>query len=78
MASLSDRLPLNVAGRFFVDSSCIDCDQCRSEAPEFFARDGENGTSYVIRQPVTPDEIAKVQQVAANCATGSIGDETQG
>jgi len=78
MASLSDRLPLNIAGRFFVDSSCIDCDQCRTEAPDFFARDGDNGTSYVTRQPVTPEDIEKVQEAAANCATGSIGDETAG
>lgn len=76
MATLTDRLPLNVAGRFYVDSSCIDCDQCRTEAPEFFARDTENGTSYVKRQPVTPDEIAEVEAVVANCATSSIGDET--
>ena len=75
MATLADRLSLNVAGRFFVDSSCIDCDQCRTESPDFFARDGENGTSYVIRQPVTPAEIAEVEAAAANCATGSIGDE---
>jgi len=78
MATLSDRLPLNVAGRFFVDSSCIDCDQCRVEAPEFFARDGDSGTSYVMKQPVTAEEIAAVESAAANCATGSIGDETAG
>jgi ferredoxin len=78
MASLADRLALNVAGRFFVDSSCIDCDQCRTEAPEFFGRDAENGTSYVLRQPVTPEEIGQVQQAANNCATNSIGDETAG
>ncbi len=78
MATLSDRLPLNVAGRFFVDSSCIDCDQCRVEAPEFFARDGDSGTSYVMKQPVTPEEIAAVESAAANCATGSIGDENAG
>ena len=78
MASISDRLSLNVAGRFFVDSSCIDCDQCRTEAPDFFARDEDNGTSYVTRQPVTPEEIELVQQAATNCATSSIGDETTG
>jgi ferredoxin len=75
MATITDRLPINVAGRFYVDSSCIDCDQCRTEAPEFFGRDADNGTSYVMRQPVTPDEIAEVQAAATNCATASIGDE---
>ena len=75
MAIIADRLSLNVAGRFFVDSSCIDCDQCRTESSEFFARDSENGTSYVKRQPVTPEEIIEVAAAAANCATGSSGDE---
>jgi ferredoxin len=78
MATLTDRLPLNVAGRFYVDSSCIDCDQCRAEAPDFFGRDSESGTSFVQRQPTTPEEIELVQQAATNCATGSIGDETAG
>lgn len=75
MATITDRLPINVAGRFYVDSSCIDCDQCRTEAPEFFGRDADNGTSYVKRQPVTPEEIAEVEAAATNCATASIGDE---
>jgi ferredoxin len=75
MATLTDRLPTNVAGRFFVDSSCIDCDQCRTDSPEFFARDADNGTSYVKRQPVTPEEIAGMQAAVNNCATASIGDE---
>ena len=78
MATITERLPLNITGRFFVDSSCIDCDQCRTEAPDFFARDGDNGTSYVQRQPVTPEEIAQVEEAAANCATASIGDELAG
>ena len=75
MATLSDRLPLNVAGRFYVDSTCIDCDQCRAEAPDFFGRDGETGTSYVKRQPDTAEEVALVQQAMSNCATASIGDD---
>lgn len=75
MATLTDRLSLNIAGRFYVDSSCIDCDQCRADAPDFFARDPENGTSYVQRQPATPEEIALVEQAVTNCATASIGDD---
>lgn len=75
MATLTDRLSLNVAGRFYVDSSCIDCDQCRTEAPDFFGRDGDAGTSFVARQPVTDEEIALVQQAANNCATASIGED---
>jgi ferredoxin len=73
MPTLADRLPENVAGRFYVDSSCIDCDQCRTQAPEFFARNAESGFSMVIKQPVTPEEIALVEQAANDCATCSIG-----
>jgi ferredoxin len=75
MATLAERLPLNVAGRFYVDASCIDCDQCRVQAPDFFGRDPETGTSYVKRQPDTADEVALVQQAATDCATSSIGDD---
>ena len=75
MALISERLALNVTGRFYVDASCIDCDQCRTEAPDFFGRDGDNGTSFVKRQPVTPEEIDEVTQAAVNCATSSIGDD---
>ena len=75
MPTLTDRLPENVAGRFYVDSSCIDCDQCRTQAPELFARNADNGTSMVIRQPVPPEEIAQMEQIANDCATGSIGSD---
>lgn len=75
MATLTDRLSLNVAGRFYVDSSCIDCDQCRAIAPDFFGRDNDSGTSFVQRQPQTEEEIALVQEAVTNCATASIGDD---
>lgn len=29
MANVERKLPGNVDGDFFVDDSCIDCDQCR-------------------------------------------------
>ena len=74
MANLSDRLSNNVPGKYYVDSSCIDCDQCRAQAPEFFARD-DNGFSYVIRQPATGEEVNLLEEIAAGCATGSIGND---
>ena len=75
MATLTERLSQNAPGRFYVDATCIDCDQCRTMAPEFFARDAEQGLSFVQRQPGTPEEIAEVEQVMTDCATGSIGDD---
>jgi ferredoxin len=75
MASLTERLAQNAPGRFYVDASCIDCDQCRAIAPEFFARNEETGFSYVVRQPSTPDEIACVEQILVDCAVASIGND---
>src|ERR1019366_793045 len=51
MARLSDRLPENAPGDFFVDSSCIDCATCRTLAPRVFARSDAVGLSVVGCQP---------------------------
>jgi ferredoxin len=75
MAILAERLPGNVPGRFYVDASCIDCDQCRAMAPGFFGRDPESGFSLVLRQPRTEDEVALVTEALVSCALGSIGSD---
>lgn len=51
MADIDEKTPLNVPGKFYVDSSCIDCDLCRETAPENFGRDDDEGVSYVKKQP---------------------------
>ena len=73
MATLTERLPQNVPGRFYVDSSCIDCDQCRSNAPEIFRRDADIGMSVVFRQPQTTEEVRQAQEALEGCPTESIG-----
>jgi ferredoxin len=75
MASTTDRLTQNVPGRYYVDSSCIDCDLCRNTAPEFFRRDDEIGLSIVHRQPVTPEEIALAEEAREGCPSESIGND---
>lgn len=75
MANILDRLPQNVPGRFYVDSSCIDCGLCPSSAPECFQRDDEIGQSYVFRQPETSEGIALCLEALESCPTESIGEE---
>jgi len=71
MANTKLRVRDNVAGEFFVDTTCIDCDTCRALAPEVFADNGEY--SYVRSQPVAePDRRAALRALVA-CPTGSIG-----
>ena len=71
MASAALRLPDNVPGDFFVDSTCIDCDACRQIAPGIFTEDGD--ASIVHRQPVTDDETKRALMALVACPTGSIG-----
>jgi len=75
MARLSERLPENVAGDFYVDSTCIDCDACRQIAPAVFRED--RGQSVVYRQPESADEIRFALMALVACPTASIGTETR-
>jgi ferredoxin len=75
MANPSNRTPRNVAGRYYVDDTCIDCDMCRCDAPAVFRRDDETGFSVVYRQPTTPEEIAAAEEALAACPTESIGND---
>lgn len=71
MASLQQRLPENVPGDFFVDSTCIDCDTCRQLAPDVFRDHGDQCSVY--RQPETHEETRKAMMALVACPTGSIG-----
>jgi ferredoxin len=75
MADKNLKSPENVAGRFYVDDSCIDCDMCRNIAPKFFKRQDEGGYSYVYRQPQTPGEIALAEEARTSCPTETIGND---
>jgi len=71
MANISLRLPENVPGDFFVDSTCIDCDACRQIAPETF-KDGRDA-SIVHHQPETEDATKRALMALVACPTASIG-----
>ena len=57
MAFVKDKLPDNVPGKYYVDRQCIDCDVCRDTSPANFARNDENGYSFVYKQPSTAMEF---------------------
>ncbi len=78
MKTKYEKVPGNVTGRFYNDTSCIDCGMCPDMAPQIFARNDDIGLSYVHRQPVTPEEIALARDALESCPTQSIiedGDE---
>ncbi len=71
MANVRATLEGNVAGNFFVDDTCIDCDLCRQIAPETFTADA--GQSVVSAQPENGAQTHQAQMALVTCPTGSIG-----
>src|SRR5215510_8467483 len=71
MANLKRAYPENVAGNFFVDDTCIDCDLCRQIAPAVFKEASDH--SFVYRQPETIEETHRAGMALVACPTGSIG-----
>src|SRR5215210_2722399 len=71
MANPKKRVPENVPGDFFVDSTCIDCDACRQIAPAVFGEAAD--TSFVKGQPASSTDRRQALQSLLACPTGSIG-----
>ena len=74
MANANDKWPQNVAGKFYVDQQCIDCDLCRETAPAFFDR-YDDGYSYVKNQPTTDEEVSLCMEALEGCPVEAIGND---
>jgi ferredoxin len=75
MASFTARVPQNVRGKFYVDSSCIYCELCDEIAPSIFRECNEQGWAYVFKQPETPEELQLCLDAVGSCPTSSIGTD---
>lgn len=73
MADPKKRLDSNMAGSFFVDATCINCDTCRQLAPRNFEEIGE--FSAVTSQPYGKEQVHQAYQALLACPVGSIGSE---
>jgi glyoxylase-like metal-dependent hydrolase (beta-lactamase superfamily II)/ferredoxin len=73
MADRHKRLDSNIAGNFYVDATCINCDTCRQLAPKSFEEIGE--FSAVSRQPKSEEQVQQAYQALLACPVGSIGTE---
>lgn len=71
MALIELKRAENVAGEFYVDTTCIDCDLCRQIAPDTFADVGDQ--SAVHQQPGTAAENFAALKALVSCPTASIG-----
>src|SRR5215208_5652266 len=71
MAHQNKRLPSNVAGNFYVDSTCINCDACRQLASDSFEEIGDH--SAVTMQPHGEEQLHGAYQALLACPVGSVG-----
>lgn len=74
MADFEKRYKDNAPGKYYVDEQCIDCDLCRTTAENNFARNDENGYSYVKKQPETEQEMSQCKEAMEGCPVEAIGD----
>lgn len=67
--------PANVAGDFFVDTTCIDCPVCRQAAPAIFG--DADDQAVVVAQPTSDDERLRATIALVSCPAGSIGSRSR-
>lgn len=75
MAEKDEKWPENVAGKFYVDEQCIDCDLCRETAPDFFTRNEDGGYSFVHAQPKTAEDAELCMEALEGCPVEAIGED---
>jgi ferredoxin len=75
MADKNLKNPENVLGKYYVDSTCIDCGLCPDAAPTVFKRFDEGGYSIVHHQPITEPELELAEKAREACPTESIGND---
>lgn len=75
MADKSMKWADNIAGRIYVDETCIACDACVLSAPQNFLIHEDDGHAYVIKQPTSPEEEEMVREAMEGCPVEAIGDD---
>ena len=75
MADKNSKQPLNVPGKWYVDTTCVPCNSCMDEAPTLLKYTEDQSAIYFAKQPGTPDEEKAATRACDICPTGSIGND---
>lgn len=75
MADKNDKYPENVAGKYYVDRTCIACDACCLAAPDNFKMDEDDGHAFVVVQPDSPEEEELCKEAMESCPVEAIGND---
>jgi len=75
MATKEDKYEDNVAGKYYCDTECIDCDLCRETAPDNYMRNEDGGYSFVYKQPENEEEETLCAEAMDGCPVEAIGND---
>jgi ferredoxin len=75
MADNTQKVPENVAGKWYVDDTCTPCHVCLDEAPQLLKYTEDESKVFFFKQPETPVEEQAADAAMAICPTGAIGDD---
>jgi len=75
MADRNDKVSENVDGRYYVDSTCIDCGVCYDSAASNFSSSEQGGYAYVSKQPTDEEEEGRCREALEACPVSAIGDD---
>ena len=75
MADKTNKQPENVPGKWYVDTTCVPCNNCMDEAPNLLKYSEDQTHVFFFKQPATPAELAAAQKALEICPTGSIGSD---
>jgi ferredoxin len=75
MADKHAKWSANVAGKYYVDEECIDCNLCSEVAPDNFSRHEDDGHDFVHKQPESDTEKELCKEALESCPVEAIGDD---
>ena len=71
-AGTAQRLPKNVAGKYYTVDDCDGCAYCAAVAPENFEFDKATNTYFIGRQPVGKKEEEVVREAMDDCPVDAV------
>ncbi|HST31605.1 MAG TPA: ferredoxin [Chthoniobacterales bacterium] len=75
MADNNSKQSLNVAGAWYVDTTCTMCRTCLEEAPNLLKVNDDETAAYFAKQPEGDAETAAAQRSMEVCPTLAIGND---
>lgn len=71
----ADAFADNVPGKYYIDTTCINCALCPAIAPSVFRESDDATHSIAYRQPTSPEEVVEAEDAVGQCPSKSIRND---